>query len=234
MRDLVNNCIQDIFSRIPPRYELLNRILTFGMDKNWRMKAAKIAALNGGKAWLDVCCGTGQMALYLSVLAKEETTIVALDFSLPMLKEGLKKEPVQKVSFCIGDAASLPFPENSFDLVTISFATRNINTAAGNLSRCLREFHRVLKPGGRFVNLETSQPLSCFIRRFFHFYARTLVRWLGAMISGSSKAYGYLSTTIPRFFGPYEFSKKLKEAGFSYVDYQGLTLGIVAVHRGYK
>lgn len=232
--DPVNIRIQDIFSKVPQTYEFLNRILTFGLDKKWRLRAARIAALNGGKAWLDVCCGTGQMALCLSELAKEETTVVALDFSFPMLKEGFKKRGFQKVSFCIGNAANLPFPENSFDLVTISFATRNINTARGNLLRCLKEFRRVLKPGGRFINLETSQPASYFIRRFFHLYARIFVKWLGALISGSSKAYGYLSTTIPRFFGPREFSSILREAGFSYVDYQGLSLGVVAVHKGYK
>lgn len=234
MRDSLNSYIQDIFSQVPPTYELLNRILTLGLDTRWRKKAAQMASLNGGKAWLDVCSGTGQMAVYLSKLAPKETTIVALDFSLPMLREILQKKGVQRLSLCIGDAGNLPFPENAFDLITLSFATRNINTARDNLSRCLQEFRRVLKPGGRFINLETSQPFSCFIRRAFHFYVRTFVKRLGSLISGSNKAYAYLSATIPRFFTANEFSQRMEEAGFSLVNYQSSTLGMVAVHIGYK
>ena len=234
MRDSLNSYIQAIFSQVPSTYELLNRILTLGIDTRWRKKAAKIASLNGGKAWLDVCSGTGQMAIYLSQLAPKETTIVALDFSLPMLRKVFQKKGVQRLSLCIGDAGNLPFPENSFDLVTISFATRNINTGRDNLSKCLQEFRRVLKPGGRFINLETSQPFSYFIRRAFHFYVRTFVKRLGTIISGSSEAYAYLSATIPRFFPANEFSQRMEEAGFSFVNYQGLTLGMVAVHIGYK
>src|SRR3989338_1684171 len=103
MRDSPNSYIQDIFSQVPSTYELLNRILTLGLDKSWRKKAAKIASLNGGKAWLDVCSGTGQMAIYLSQLAAKKTTIVAFDFSLPMLRKVFQKKGVQRLSLCIGD-----------------------------------------------------------------------------------------------------------------------------------
>lgn len=229
-----NALIKDIFSQVPRTYELSNQVLTLGLDRYWRRKAAKIASNGGGGQWLDVCSGTGQMAAYLCNSALEQADVIALDFSLPMLREIQRKQGSNKIHPCIGDAGNLPFSDNTFDLVTISFATRNINVTKDALLKCLQEFRRVLKPEGRLVNLETSQPPSRLVRKLFHLYVRTFVKPVGYLISGSKVAYAYLSSTIPNFFTALEFSNIMREAGYCRVAYHHMTLGLAAIHVGAK
>lgn len=229
-----NAVIKEIFSQVPKTYELSNQVLTLGLDAYWRQRAARIASVGPGKRWLDVCSGTGQMAAYLYNSISERVKIIALDFCLPMLREVQQKRESKRICLCIGDAGDLPFSENSFDIVTISFAARNINVTKNALLKCLQECRRVLKPGGRLINLETSQPPSYLARRFFHLYVRTFVKPIGYLISGSKEAYSYLSSTIPRFFTAGEFSGIMREAGYSNIEYHHMTLGVVAVHVGAK
>lgn len=226
--------IRKIFSEIPRSYDLTNRILTFGLDILWRKKAAKIALSSSGLRCLDVCSGTADMANSLYKLAGAKTQIVALDFCFPMLREAAKKTVKKKISFCVSNADTLPFADNTFDLLTISFATRNINISPKILLRHFQEFHRVLKPDGRFVNLETSQPLSLALRRLFHFYVRLAVKPIGYLISGSKAAYAYLSYTIPHFFSAEELSRIIYQAGFRKVDLAYLSFGISAIHIAIK
>lgn len=223
-----------IFSEVARTYDLTNRILTFGLDTLWRKKAAEIAASSGGARWLDVCSGTAKMAGSLYKHAKPKTQIVATDFCFPMLRQAVKKAENKRISFCVSNADTLPFADNTFDLVTISFATRNINISQEVLLRHFQEFRRVLKPKGRFINLETSQPLSMGLRRLFHFYVRSAVKPIGYLISGSKAAYAYLSYTVPRFFSAEELSRIIYQAGFSRVDLSYLTFGISAIHIAIK
>ncbi|MGC9365365.1 MAG: class I SAM-dependent methyltransferase, partial [Fidelibacterota bacterium] len=125
--------IQKIFTEIPKTYELVNHILTLGFDVLWRKKAVKIAVKQGGSHWLDVCTGTGETANYLAEKADKETTVYAVDFSLPMLTEATIKPNGKRIHFTLSDVRQLPFPDNTFDLITISFATRNINTSRNAL-----------------------------------------------------------------------------------------------------
>lgn len=226
--------IQKIFQEASRTYELVNCVLTFGLDRFWRKRAAQVAAGYGGLMWLDVCSGTAQMASYLRKLTQGNTKIVALDFCFPMLGQALQKAKENKIHLCIGDAASLPFADNTFDLVTISFATRNINTNRSALLQYFQEFHRIIKPGGGFVNLETSQPVLRFLRRLFHLYVRLVVMPVGYLLSGSKAAYAYLSYTIPRFFTASELSDTIYQAGFSKVNFAYMSLGIVAIHTALK
>jgi demethylmenaquinone methyltransferase/2-methoxy-6-polyprenyl-1,4-benzoquinol methylase len=230
----MSNGIKKLFSEVPQRYELINHILTFSLDKRWRKCAAERAAIGGGERWIDVCTGTGEMALYLLRLAPEETTVYAADFCKPMLQKAQEKESANRIRFVEADVRSLPFADNIFDLVTISFATRNINTSESHILECLKEFHRILKPGGRFVNLETSQPPSKILRRFFHIYVSIFVKIIGGTLSSSMAAYTYLSNTIPRFYTAETFSDLILNAGFSRVYVKRLTKGIVAVHEAVK
>ena len=177
--------VRKIFAEVPRTYELVNHLLTFGMDMVWRRRAVRIAVKDGGSRWLDVCSGTGETAAYLSRRAPAGTEVFAADFSEPMLRQAAMKPEAGRIEFLRAEADDLPFDDNSLDLVTISFATRNINTSRNGLLRCFREFHRVLKPGGRFVNLETSQPSSRLLRSLLHVYVRLVVRRLGGAISGS-------------------------------------------------
>ena len=226
--------IQRLYSEVANTYELVNHLLTFGLDIIWRRKAAREASRKGGSYWLDVCSGTGEMALNLSRLADNKVRIVTADFSIPMLERGREKRKIPNLSPVLADAMHLPFPDGVFDLVTISFATRNINPNREILLAYLKEFQRVLKPGGYFINLETSQPSSKILQKLFHFYIKLAVKPLGYWISGSKAGYRYLSFTIPRFYGPEEFSTIIREAGFSRVTHRPLFLGAAAVHNAQK
>ncbi len=230
----MNKGIQKIFSQLPRRYELINHILTFGLDIICRKRTAKMGASGGGAIWLDVCTGTGEMAINLSRLKQNGTSIMAADFSLPMVQRAKQKPETNNISFVISDVAELPFENNSIDLIHISFATRNINTGREKLIEHFREFYRVLKPGGRFINLETSQPKSKLLRSLMHLYVRLSVKQIGSMISGSKAGYAYLSKTIPRFYTAEELSEILKEAGFAEVWYKQMFAGITAIHKAVK
>ena len=222
--------VQKIYKEVAKSYELVNHVLTLGLDIRWRKKAARIAAQKGGTLWLDVCSGTGEMAQYLSVYSREGVKIFAVDFSYPMLKKAMEKRDGPNLFPVIAEAGVLPFPDESFELLTISFATRNLNPRKEILESYMEEFRRILKPGGYFVNLETSQPSSKKIRQLFHFYVKMIVKPMGWILSGSKAGYRYLSFTIPRFYAPDEFAQILHHAGFSKVEYRRLFLGISAIH----
>jgi len=230
----MNKGIQKIFSEVPKRYEFLNHLLTFGMDIVCRRRASRLAARDGGTAWLDICSGTGETASYLRSLGNGTTTVIAGDFCLPMLNEAMKKPNADKIEFLLTDARQLPFADNSLDLVTISFATRNINTSRDNLIRTFGEFYRVLKPGGRYINLETSQPPVKLIRKMMHLYIRLTVRQVGTLISGSKSGYTYLSNTIPRFYEAEELTEIIHEAGFREVSFNHMFFGVTAIHKAVK
>ncbi len=228
------NGIQKIFAEVPDTYEFVNHLLTGGLDIIWRRRAVGIAVEGAGGRWLDACSGTGETAAYLSRSAPNGTDVFVADFSMPMLRQATTRPGRERVHFSVADAGRLPFPDSTFELVTISFATRNINTSRTGLLRCLTEFHRVLKPGGRFVNLETSQPESRVLRALVHGYVRTFVRPVGGTLSGSRAAYRYLSETIPRFHPAEEFSRIISEAGFTDVRFTPLLFGVAAIHQGIR
>lgn len=226
--------LQEIYGEIADGYEGTNHVLTLGLDRIWRRRAARKAAAGGGTSWLDVCSGTGEMARDLSRLAPAGTRLVALDFSLPMLARARTKIMAAPASFVLGDAARLPFPDARFDLITISFATRNINRSGAILAVTLREFLRVLKPGGRFMNLETSQPGNPLLRGLFHLYAALVVRRIGGRISGSRPGYAYLAASMRNFHSAGELAAILKASGFASVSMKRLCFGAAAIHLARK
>ena len=174
------------------------------------------------------------MAIYLSQLAGDRTRVYATDFSLPMLSKAASKPRGKHLRCALSDVRSLPFDDHTFDLLTISFATRNINLNRNALVQCFTEFHRVLKTGGCFLNLETTQPSSPMIRKLFHLYVRLFVKRVGGLVSGSKPAYAYLSRTIPRFYPADELEALLRLAGFDDIRCQRLFPGTAAIHRGFK
>ena len=230
----MNKGVQRIFSGLSGTYDLINHILTFGLDALWRRKAAKIASMDGGDRWLDVCSGTGKMAFRLSRSAGDKTMVVAADFCIPMMAEARAKSAARQIVFVAADVNELPFRDETFDLITISFATRNININRDILTQCFREFHRILKHGGRFINLETSQPSSHLVRALFHLYIRLFVKPVGSIISGSKAGYTYLSNTIPRFYNASELAEILHQAGFAEVNFHKMMFGIAAIHKAVK
>lgn len=227
--------VQKIFSQVVETYELVNHILTLGLDIKWRKKAARIVSGNEGDVWVDICSGTGEMAGNLSRIGGEKRRIISLDFCFPMLLEARKKKDKKKELFFVqSDVLFLPFKDDSVDVITISFATRNLGLNRKALMPFFKEFWRILKPGGFFVNLETSQPRFIIIRLFLHFYARIVVRFIGSAISGSKTGYAYLSHTIPRFLPAVELKAVLKDAGFKSVRMIKLFLGIAYIHLAQK
>jgi len=226
--------IKKIFSEVPQTYELVNHVLTFGLDIFWRRKAAKMATEGRVSRLLDICSGTGETAVNLLHLTEDGTKVVAADFSDPMIRKLAEKPESNRILLTLADASSLPFPDNTFDAVTISFATRNISGSDDFRTKCFSEFHRVLKPGGVFVNIETSQPPSRFIRKLFHRYVRAFVRPMANSISGSKTSYAYLANSILNFCDAEELSDSIRQAGFSQVEFDLLLFGIVAVHKATK
>ncbi len=222
--------VQKIYTEVARTYELVNHVLTLGLDIRWRKKTARFAAQKGGTLWLDVCSGTGEMAQNLALLSANNVDIHIVDFSFPMLKKAMEKRNAHTLLPSIAEVGALPFPDESFDIVTISFATRNLNPRRDILGSYLEEFIRILKPGGFFINLETSQPAAKLMRKLFHLYVKWIVKSVGWILSGSKAGYRYLSYTIPRFYAPDEFAKILLQSGFSRVEYRKLLFGISAIH----
>jgi len=228
------NGIQKIYAEIPRTYELVNHVLTLGLDIYCRRKAARMAARDGGEDWLDICSGTGEMAVSLKNHSRNHTRITAADFSLPMIQVAAAKPQSRGIKFVITDAGKLPFRDGQFDLITISFATRNLNKDRESLTQFLGEFCRVLKPGGIFINLETSQPPRTLFRKIMHGYVELAVRPVGRIISGSRYGYNYLAHTIPRFHDADTFAGIIKEAGFNRVDIFPQFFGAIAIHKAVK
>ena len=233
--------IQRFYSQISGSYQLINSLLTLGLDAYWRKKAVKMAvnsSCHPGR-FLDICSGTGQTAAALrqSLPANSNTQIIAADFSHHMLKIAMdrtNKKGLHHIYFTLTDAINLPFEDNMFDIITITFATRNLAAAPGHLLKSFREFYRVLKPGGRFLNLETSQPPVKFIKKLFHLYVKLTVAPVGRWISGSKGSYAYLSNSIRSFYSAKELTGILYESGFETVAWKNLLFGVVALHQARK
>lgn len=228
--------LHGMFTAVPPRYDLVNRIITWGLDARWREEAVRTCLAPGPRRVLDLCCGTGDLAIIIARLAGKELEVTGLDYSEPMLEIARRKAARLgvKVSFIHGDAARLPFPDSHFDCVGISFAFRNLTYKNPLASRSLAEVVRVLQPGGRYVIVESSQPKSSVLRGLFHLYLRWFVSWVGYLLSGNRGAYQYLAESAARFYTPEEVKDLLATAGFREVVYRPLFLGAAGIHVAVK
>lgn len=226
--------IQNMYTEIPSTYELLNHVLTLGLDILWRKKAARLAAGTHSHKLADMCTGTGETVVYLKRFCKNQAQMFGVDFSLPMMSEAKIKPQAKHIHFTASDIKSLPFSNESFDLITISFATRNLNVTKSALIQSFKEFYRVLKPGGHFINLETSQPPFTLFRKGFHVYVKLFVNFLGARISGSKTAYAYLAKSMTLFYTAEELADIIKQTGFEEVHFQRLAFGAAAIHHSRK
>lgn len=230
--------LHHIFTAVPQRYDLINSVITWGMDSRWRSAAARECLSAKPKRILDLGCGTGDLAIQLASLSEESTEIVGFDYSQPMLAIAQKRAQQfavgKRIDFVYGEASSLPFPDGYFDCIGISFAFRNL-TYKNPLAQCyLSEVLRVLHPGGRFVIVESSQPESPLVRWLFHVYLRWFVFPAGYVLSGNRGAYNYLSRSAMRFYSAEEVVKILLDTGFSQVNFRRFLLGAVSVHVAVK
>jgi demethylmenaquinone methyltransferase/2-methoxy-6-polyprenyl-1,4-benzoquinol methylase len=222
--------VRAMFSAIARRYDLLNTLLSFGLHKRWKRYAVQLVAPPPGGAALDVCCGTGDLAFLLRRRVGPAGRVVGVDFAEPMVRLARQRAAGRRgLWFVQGDAEALPLPEAAFDVATVGFGIRNV----GRVPRALRELWRVLKPGGRLVVLEFSQPRSRLFGALYGLYSH-LIPWLGRGLSRHPDAYRYLTTSIRGWPAQEAFSGMLRQAGFSEVRYRNLLFGAVAVHLATK
>ena len=227
-----------MFTAVPHRYDLVNHIITWGLDKRWRWKAARECLTSQPSKVLDLCCGTGDLAVNLARLAENNVELTGIDYSQPMLEIATKKaEPLareRKISFVYGDADNLPFPDGYFGCVGISFAFRNLTYKNSLAWQHIVEVLRVLSPGGRYVIVESSQPKSKLVRMIFHWYLRWFVYRVGYLLSRNKGAYHYLAESASRFYTPEEVEEALLKAGFRLVSYHSLFFGAAGIHVAVK
>ena len=230
--------LHGMFTAVPPRYDLVNRIVTLGLDKRWRRMAARTCLDEKPRRILDLGCGTGDLTIDIARLAEKELEITGLDYSQPMLERARRKADQagvgKRVNFLHGEATQIPFPDGHFDCVTISFAFRNLTYKNPLCLPHLAEVKRVLRPGGRYVIVESSQPENRVIRALFHLYLRIFVAPVGIMLSGNKGAYQYLAESARRFYSPGEVREILLSAGFRDVSYRPLLFGAAGIHVALK
>jgi demethylmenaquinone methyltransferase/2-methoxy-6-polyprenyl-1,4-benzoquinol methylase len=219
-----------MFTAIAPRYDLLNHLLSANIDKVWWRRTARvfsaILARPDAKV-LDLCCGTGDMAFALRGQGSE-TNIVGADFAHAMLvRAAAKSDQRQKMRWIEADALRLPFPDESFDLVTSAFGFRNL----ADYDAGLREIRRVLRPGGEFGILEFSEPRGS-LGKLYNVYFKSVLPRIGRLISGSTGAYSYLPASVQRFPEPQELLLRMRAAGFSEASWTPYTFGIAGLYRG--
>jgi len=237
-KNALSRPLHRMFAEVPPRYDLINSVITWGLDRWWRKIVAEECLKNNPKKVLDLCCGTGDLAVTVCRRGKRRLSLVGIDYSPLMLELARKKaaslDNCQNISFIHGDAASLPFPDASFDCAGISFAFRNLTYKNPLAGKHLTEVRRVLTTGGRFVIVETSQPNSRLIRRMFHWYLRCFVYPVGFWLSGHKGAYHYLAESAASFYTADEVRNMLLEAGFREVKYRPLLFGAAGIHIAVK
>lgn len=221
--------VRRMFARITRRYDLMNRIMSFGQDARWRRFTVDQAKPSLGDLALDVATGTGRIA---QELAGRGAVAIAVDFCVPMMEQG-RREGVgdgEDVFFAGADALKLPFADDTFDCVTTGFAMRNVV----DIEAAFREMRRVLKPGGRLVCLEVGRPRRRVTRVFHGIYTGRIVPLLGKIIAGDADAYTYLPSSMGKFPSPPQLARIMRAAGLRQVRFKQLTMGAVAVHRGIK
>ena len=226
-----------IFTAVPPSYDLINRIFTLRLDEKWRKKAALECLANSPSHVMDLCTGTGDLAVRLAKMSKEGVEITGYDYSQPMLDLAEKKalkNAISGIIFTQGDAAAMPFPDGHFESIGIAFAFRNLTFKNYDTPRFLNEIHRVLKSGGRFVIIESSQPKWGWLRFLFRTWTKYFVYPVGSLISGNRPAYKYLAYSVVNYYRPEEICDLLKQHGFSEVTFRQLTGGVAALHVAVK
>jgi len=219
--------VRSMFDRIARVYDLMNRVMTAGLDARWRERAADLAAIGPGSAVLDVATGTGDLALALARRVGPTGRVVGLDFSPEMLAVARRKSDA--IDWREGNALDLPFPDSEFDAVTVAFGVRNF----ADLDRGLAELVRVVRPGGRVVILEISRPRKGLGHVVHSLWFERLVPLLGR-VAGDRDAYSYLPSSVRRFPPPPELAARLAASGLAQVRWIETARGMIAIHYGVR
>ena len=225
--------VRGMFGRIAQRYDFLNHLLSFNLDRRWRARAVeRVAGVleRPGARVLDLCCGTGDVLLTLE--DRRKAAVLGCDFCHPMLVEAKKKIAARRLRSPLfeADALALPLADASLDLVTIAFGFRNL----ANYHSGLEELVRVLKPAGVAAILEFSQPTNHAFGAVYRLFSNWVLPWVGGLVSGSREAYSYLPESIRKFPGAEDLAEQMRGAGFTRVTFERMTGGAVALHIGWR
>jgi demethylmenaquinone methyltransferase/2-methoxy-6-polyprenyl-1,4-benzoquinol methylase len=223
--------VQEMFSRIASRYDLMNRLMTAGQDIRWRKWVIEKAQIPPDGHILDLGAGTGDLARE-ALRQAPACQVFAADFTLEMMRVGKASHlsDDKSLHWTTADAAQLPFPDQSFDAVVSGFLLRNVV----DLLLCLQEQFRVLKPGGRIVSLDTTPPPQNLLNPFMQFHLHTVIPTLGKALTGQQDAYHYLPNSTEGFLRPEQLTMRMSKVGFEHVRYQRLMFGAIAIHWGEK
>jgi demethylmenaquinone methyltransferase/2-methoxy-6-polyprenyl-1,4-benzoquinol methylase len=218
--------VQNMFTRIAKRYDLMNRLMTGFQDVSWRKKVIKLARMTNTASLLDLGAGTGDLAREAQ-MQFPQAKIIAADFTLEMMRVGQKVGPL---NFSTADALRLPFNDSSFDAVVSGFLMRNVI----DLQKAIEEQFRVLKPGGRIVILDTTRPKKNILSPFIWIHMHFIIPTLGGLLTGVSEAYRYLPDTTEGFVTAEEMASRMSAAGFKNINFKRLMFGTIAIHSGEK
>jgi demethylmenaquinone methyltransferase/2-methoxy-6-polyprenyl-1,4-benzoquinol methylase len=224
-----------LFATIARRYDLINDIQSFGLHRLWKRRVLRLTRVQSGERAVDLCCGTGDITL---ALAKAGADATGLDFSEAMLQVARKKSErlsaasarKRKIQFIHGDAQQIPFPENSFEVVTIGYGLRNL----ADLDAGLRDMLRVSKPGGRFVSLEFGKPANSLWRAIYFTYLKFMLPIFGKIFCGNSAAYGYILESLTHYPDQQEVAEKMAGHGWRGVRVHNLMGGVMCIHYAEK
>ncbi|HET6351603.1 MAG TPA: bifunctional demethylmenaquinone methyltransferase/2-methoxy-6-polyprenyl-1,4-benzoquinol methylase UbiE [Coriobacteriia bacterium] len=225
--------VRGIFSNIAGQYDTFNMLSSMGIDRTWRNALVKAGEFDAGSRVLDLCAGTGDVGLTIARKA-QPSEVVITDFTPEMLEIAEQKagayEGRSLLTFKLVDAQEIPFDDNSFDVVTVSFGVRNLPDRQRNFAEVLR----VLKPGGRYVILEFSRPSFAPWRGVYHIYLRNVIPALGGLLTHDRESFVYLNDSIRRFPTQPQLAAELRAAGFSAITWKNLSGGIAALHTAVK
>ncbi len=228
------NWVRRHFNSIAGKYDFMNTLLSFGLHYRWKKAAVKFMGLQPGDSVIDVCGGTADLSIYAARRVGRNGRIVLYDINRAMMEAGRPKVARaafgDRIRYVQGDAEQISFPSGKFDAACVGFGIRNLTQMENGLA----EMHRVLKPGGKMMVLEFSNPHSPFFRKLYDLYSFTIMPFIGKLFTGSRQAYTYLPESIRLFPTPEDFSGLLVRIGFSRVAYRRLTNGIAVIHTGVK
>ena len=226
--------VKGVFDSVASRYDLMNDLMSFGVHRLWKRFAVELSGVRAGQKVLDLASGTGDLAERFAGLVGPEGLVMMTDINASMLHTGrdrmLDEGHAGNVQYAQVNAEQLPFPDNSFDCITIGFGLRNVT----DKQKALNAMHAALKPGGRALVLEFSRPLHTPLQKIYDLYSFTLLPRIGKLVVDDEASYRYLAESIRMHPDQETLKAMMEEAGFEQCDYHNLTGGVVAIHRGFK